>query len=163
MKRTERIPNKILTREQVAELSKKWKDEGATVVFTNGCYDILHRGHLELLTQSASLGDKLIVALNTDASVKRLKGDARPVNNESFRAWMMASLEIVDAVVLFDEETPALLIEAITPTILVKGGDYKIDQIVGADHVLASGGKVEIIPFVTGYSTTNLIQKIQQL
>lgn len=163
MKRTERIPNKILTREQVAELSKKWKDEGATVVFTNGCYDILHRGHLELLTQSASLGDKLIVALNTDASVKRLKGDARPVNNESFRAWMMASLEIVDAVVLFDEETPAILIEAITPTILVKGGDYKIDQIVGADHVLASGGKVEIIPFVTGYSTTNLIQKIQQL
>lgn len=163
MKRTERIPNKILTREQVAELSKKWKDEGATVVFTNGCYDILHRGHLELLTQSASLGDKLIVALNTDASVKRLKGDARPVNNESFRAWMMASLEIVDAVVLFDEETPALLIEAITPTILVKGGDYKIDQIVGADHVLASGGKVEIIPFVTGYSTTILIQKIQQL
>lgn len=163
MKRTERITNKILTREQVAELSKKWKAEGATMVFTNGCYDILHRGHLELLTQSASLGDKLIVALNTDASVKRLKGDARPVNNESFRAWMMASLEIVDAVVLFDEETPALLIEAITPTILVKGGDYKIDQIVGADHVLASGGKVEIIPFVTGYSTTNLIQKIQQL
>lgn len=163
MKQTERIWQKIQTLEQLREQCASWKNEGASVVFTNGCYDILHKGHLELLSQSASLGDKLIVALNTDASVRRLKGDSRPVNNESFRAWMMASLEIVDAVVLFDEPTPEALIEALSPSVLVKGGDYTIDQIVGAPHVLANGGKVEIIPFVTGYSTTNLIQKIQQL
>lgn len=163
MNKTERILQKIQTREALGEQTKRWKQEGLSVVFTNGCYDILHKGHLELLNTSAQMGDKLIVALNTDASVKRLKGDSRPVNNESFRAWMMASLEIVDSVVLFDEPTPALLIETITPTILVKGGDYTIDQIVGAEHILNHGGKVEIVPFVTGYSTTNLIQKIQQL
>lgn len=163
MKYTEKINQKIKSKEQLAFLSREWKEKGFSIVFTNGCYDILHKGHLELLTQSAALGDKLIVALNTDASVKRLKGDSRPVNNEAFRCWMMASLEIVDAVVLFDEQTPALLIESITPTILVKGGDYTVDQIVGAEHVLANGGKVEIIPFVTGYSTTTMIQKIQNL
>lgn len=163
MKQTEKILQKVRTIDELAEQSRIWKEQGFTVVFTNGCYDILHNGHLELLTRSASLGDKLIVALNTDASVKRLKGDQRPVNNEGFRSWMMASLEIVDAVVLFDEQTPALLIEALSPSVLVKGGDYTIDQIIGAEHVLSNGGKVEIIPFVTGYSTTNMIQKIQNL
>lgn len=163
MKHTEIIKQKIKTREELASLSREWKNEGLSVVFTNGCYDILHKGHLELLTQSAALGDKLVVALNTDASVKRLKGDGRPVHNEAFRSWMMASLEIVDAVVLFDEETPILLIESITPSVLVKGGDYTIDQIIGAPHILLNGGKVEIIPFVNGYSTTNMIEKIKNV
>ncbi|MFN5642120.1 MAG: D-glycero-beta-D-manno-heptose 1-phosphate adenylyltransferase [Sphingobacteriales bacterium] len=163
MNQTDRIPKKILSKERLTDLCSKWKLDGLTVVFTNGCFDILHSGHLELLTQSASLGDKLIVALNSDASIKRLKGDLRPIHHESFRCWMMASLEIVDAVVLFDEQTPLQLIGSFTPTVLVKGGDYAIDQVVGAEHVLSNGGKVEIIPFVNGYSTTNIIEKIQKL
>jgi D-beta-D-heptose 7-phosphate kinase/D-beta-D-heptose 1-phosphate adenosyltransferase len=132
-------------------------------VFTNGCFDILHKGHLEILTRSAEFGDILVVALNTDASVKNLKGDGRPVNNQDFRTWMMASLEIVDAVILFDEQTPAELIEAITPDIIVKGGDYTVDQVVGAKHVLSLGGEVKIVPIVKGYSTTGIIEAIQKL
>ena len=123
MKHTERIPHKIFERNALNQQCELWRKQGKKIVFTNGCFDILHRGHLEILTRSAELGEILVVALNTDASVKRLKGDQRPVNNESFRAWMMASLEIVDAVTLFDEPTPLELIETITPDILVKGGD----------------------------------------
>jgi rfaE bifunctional protein nucleotidyltransferase chain/domain len=163
MTQTDRIPHKIYKRSDLASQVRAWKNEGLKVVFTNGCFDILHRGHLEILTKSAEMGDKLVVALNTDASVKRLKGDQRPVNNEDFRAWMMANLEIVDAVVLFDEDTPASLIEAVSPDILVKGGDYTVDQIAGANHVLQHGGEVRIVPIVKGFSTSNIIATIQRL
>lgn len=163
MNQTDRIPKKIFSKEQLVEKSQIWKKEGLITTFTNGCFDILHSGHLELLTRSAALGDKLIVALNSDVSIKQLKGDSRPIQNENFRCWMMASLEIVDAVVLFDEQTPLQLIQSISPSILVKGGDYSLDQVIGAEHVLSAGGKVEIIPFVNGFSTTNIIQQIQNL
>jgi D-glycero-beta-D-manno-heptose 1-phosphate adenylyltransferase len=163
MKHTERIRNKIFERPALAAQSAEWKRQGRKVVFTNGCFDILHKGHLEILTRSAEFGDILVVALNTDASVKRLKGDLRPVNNEDFRTWMMASLEIVDAVILFDEQTPAELIEAITPDIIVKGGDYTVDQVVGAEHVIGHGGEVKIVPIVKGYSTSGIIAAIQKL
>jgi D-beta-D-heptose 7-phosphate kinase/D-beta-D-heptose 1-phosphate adenosyltransferase len=163
MKHTERIRYKIFERPALAAQCNEWKNQGRKVVFTNGCFDIIHKGHLEILTRSAEFGDILVVALNTDASVKKLKGDLRPVNNEDFRTWMMASLEIVDAVILFDEPTPAELIEAITPDIIVKGGDYTVDQVVGADHVIRHGGEVKIVPIVKGYSTTGIISAIQKL
>jgi D-glycero-beta-D-manno-heptose 1-phosphate adenylyltransferase len=163
MRFPEKIKEKIFLADALTQQCEKWKNQGSSLVFTNGCFDILHKGHLEILCHAAGLGDKLIVALNTDASVRRLKGDQRPVNDESFRSYMMASLEIVDAVVLFDEPTPADLIRKLTPNVLVKGGDYQADQVVGADHVLQQGGQVCIVPFVTGYSTTGLIEKIRQL
>jgi rfaE bifunctional protein nucleotidyltransferase chain/domain len=153
----------ILTKDQLVDQSKKWKETGKKVVFTNGCFDILHRGHLQILTTSASFGDVLVVGINTDASVKRLKGPLRPVNDEAFRSIMLASLRYVDAVVLFDEPTPLSLIEDIMPDVLVKGGDYTVNQIVGAEEVLQNGGKVEIVPIVKGYSTTKLIESIQNL
>lgn len=163
MNQTDRIPRKIFERRELAEQCAEWKKQGKKIVFTNGCFDILHKGHLDSLTRSAGFGDILLVALNTDASVKRLKGEQRPVNDEDFRTWMMASLEIVDAVTLFDEPTPLELIEIITPDILVKGGDYSIDQIVGAEHVIKNGGEVKILPIVQGYSTTGIIAAIQKL
>ena len=137
--------------------------KGKKLVFTNGCYDILHRGHLELLAKAADMGNILIVGVNTDASVKRLKGDDRPINHEQDRAFQLASLLCVDAVCLFDEDTPENLIKSIHPDVLVKGGDYTIDTIVGAQHVLSYNGSVEVIPFVEGYSTTSLISTIKKL
>lgn len=153
----------ILTKDQIAGKSKDWKAAGKKIVFTNGCFDILHKGHLQILTTSASLGDILIVGINTDASVRKLKGPLRPVNNEDFRSLMLASLRYVDAVVLFDTPTPLSLILAIMPDVLVKGGDYNVDQIVGAEEVLQNGGQVEIVPIVKGYSTTKIIETIQNL
>ncbi len=140
-----------------------WRSQGKKIVFTNGCFDILHHGHLDLIAKAADLGNILIVGLNTDASVKRLKGNDRPVNHEKDRLFQMASLLCVDAVCLFDEDTPEELIKSINPDVLVKGGDYTIDKIVGAKNVLDNGGSVEIIPFVQGYSTTNLIDNIKKL
>jgi D-beta-D-heptose 7-phosphate kinase/D-beta-D-heptose 1-phosphate adenosyltransferase len=163
MSSTRSITEKIHSIEELFSICTEWKQQGFSVVFTNGCFDILHRGHLQILTEAASLGDKLIVALNTDASVKRLKGDQRPVNDEEFRSFMMASLEMVDAVILFDDPTPEAIINRLTPDVLVKGGDYLAEQIVGATHVLKNGGKVCIVPIVSGYSTTGLIEKIQRL
>ncbi|HSF45628.1 MAG TPA: D-glycero-beta-D-manno-heptose 1-phosphate adenylyltransferase [Chitinophagaceae bacterium] len=163
MKQTERITQKIFERNALEKQCEVWRKQGKKIVFTNGCFDILHKGHLEILTKSAEFGDILVVALNTDASVKRLKGDQRPVNNEDFRTLMLASLEIVDAVTLFDEPTPLELIQTITPNILVKGGDYTVDQIVGAQYVLSQGGEVKIVPYVKGYSTTGIIAAIQRL
>lgn len=157
------IQNKIIDASALQRLVNIWKASGKKVVFTNGCYDILHKGHLTLLTQAAQLGDKLIVALNTDASVKRLKGEERPLNNEEDRAMQMASLLLVDAVCLFDEDTPENLIKTLNPDILVKGGDYTIDNIVGAEHVQSYGGNVQTIPFVEGYSTSSLLERIKKL
>ena len=152
----ENIERKIISAAQ-------WqKPEGRKVVFTNGCFDILHRGHATYLAQARELGDLLVVGLNTDASVRRLKGPSRPVNNEHDRAFLLAALACVDFVILFDEDTPAELIRRVQPDVLVKGGDYTLDNIVGADFVLQNGGTVTTIPFVDGYSTTLTLQKISQ-
>ena len=133
------------------------------VVFTNGCFDILHRGHIEYLARARSLGDLLVVGVNTDASVRRLeKGSDRPFNAERDRALVVASLEVVDAVTIFDEDTPLELIEALLPDVLVKGGDYSIDQVVGRGVVERAGGEVRILPFVSGFSTTDLINRIRK-
>lgn len=163
MNKVSLIQDKIVDREQLREKASQWRKEGKKLVFTNGCFDILHKGHLEVLTASAGFGDILVVGLNTDASVSRLKGPERPVNHESFRTWMMASLQIVDAVTLFDEPTPWELLEVLQPDVIVKGGDYTVDQVVGAKEVLARGGEVRIVPIVQGYSTTALIETIRKL
>ncbi|MGN6437708.1 MAG: D-glycero-beta-D-manno-heptose 1-phosphate adenylyltransferase [Agriterribacter sp.] len=163
MKYPQLIKNKILTVDGIRHQVKRWKLLGKKIVFTNGCFDILHNGHIEILSQAAQSGDVLVIGVNADASVKRLKGAARPVNNETFRSLMLASLTIVDAVVIFEEDTPLSLINEIEPDVLLKGGDYTIDQIVGAEEVIKNGGEVKIVPLVKGFSTTSLIQKIQEL
>lgn len=138
----------------------RFKDQ--KIVFTNGVFDLLHRGHVDYLSRAADLGDVLIVGLNTDRSVKRLgKGDARPIQDEKTRAMLLAAMRFVDYVVLFDEETPYDLIEKIKPDVLVKGGDYKIEEIVGADLVLARNGEVKTLDFLPGFSTTNIEKKIK--
>jgi rfaE bifunctional protein nucleotidyltransferase chain/domain len=152
---------KILKWEDAIKTVKKWKSNGQTVVFTNGCFDILHLGHVDYLEKASNLGNKMMVGLNTDASVSRIKGLNRPITNEISRSRVMASLSFVDAVVLFDEETPLQLIEVLKPDILVKGNDYLAENIVGAKFVLENGGKVETIPLVSGYSTTAIVQKIK--
>ena len=153
---------KILALDEAQKLVSNWKDEGNEVVFTNGCFDIVHLGHVDYLEKASQLGQKMIVALNTDQSVSRLKGPERPINNEYARTRIIASLGFVDAVILFGEETPLSVIEALVPDILVKGNDYSIDKIVGADFVLEHGGKVETIPLVAGYSTTNIVSKLKK-
>lgn len=152
--------DKIYSLDALINKRKEWKDQ--KVVFTNGCFDILHLGHVDYLEKAASKGDKLIVALNTDASVSKLKGPTRPVNNENARARIIAALAFVDAVIFFSEDTPLSLIKQLKPDILVKGSDYKISNIVGANIVMENGGKVETIDLVEGYSTTNIINKINQ-
>ena len=138
-----------------------WRFKDDKIVFTNGCFDILHKGHIEYLAKAASLGTKLVIGLNTDASVKRLKGDSRPVNDENARALFLASLVFVDKVILFDTDTPRDLIDFVQPDVLVKGGDYKPEEIVGYDIVKAKGGEIVTLDFVEGYSTTSLIEKMK--
>lgn len=157
----EQTADKILTLEEARTAVTRWHDEGKKVVFTNGCFDIVHLGHIDYLEKARALGDKLILGLNTDASVSRLKGPLRPVVNEAARARLMAALSFVDTVILFDEPTPLQLIEAVGPDILVKGDDYSVENIVGADFVIANGGEVKTIPLVKGYSTSSLIEKIR--
>ena len=134
---------------------------GKTIVFTNGCFDILHPGHVAYLNEAKALGDLLVVGLNSDASVKRLKGADRPVNNEQDRKFMLLNLKAVDHVAIFEEDTPYELIKSLSPNILVKGGDWKPEQIVGSDLVLANGGKVLSLKFIDGHSTSTLISKVQ--
>ncbi len=153
---------KIMTLPQLLEQVKKWKSAGDKIVFTNGCFDIVHLGHVDYLEKSSLLGDKMILGLNTDASVSAIK-PGRPITNEESRSRVMASLGFVDAVILFGEETPYELIKAINPDILVKGDDYTVENIVGADIVMKNGGEVKTISLVQGYSTTNVINKIKQL
>ncbi|MDI9870105.1 D-glycero-beta-D-manno-heptose 1-phosphate adenylyltransferase [Flectobacillus roseus] len=155
--------DKICTLEQAIDQVEKWQSEGKKIVFTNGCFDIVHLGHIDYLEKARKLGDKLVLGLNTDASVNRLKGPTRPVVNEYARSRMMAAFEFVDTVILFDEPTPLQVIEQVKPDILVKGDDYTVETIVGSDFVLAKGGEVKTISLVEGYSTTSLIQKIKQL
>lgn len=163
MKATRHIQQKILDGYHLQQELMRCRKFNKKIAFTNGCFDILHAGHIHSLMQAASFADVLIVGLNSDASTKRLKGDNRPVNNEENRVLLLASLEMVDAVVLFDEDTPFELITSIMPDVLVKGGDYTVDTIVGAKEVMANGGTVEIIPLVEGLSTTSLLQKIERL
>lgn len=152
--------HKILSAKDVELLREAWRLKGLTVAFTNGCFDILHRGHIASLSQAAESADILVVGINSDKSVKRLKGEERPINSELDRAEMLSSLLIVDAVVIFDEDTPLELIQCVKPDVLVKGGDYTVEQIVGAKEVQNAGGKVIINPIVNGYSTTSFIDKI---
>ena len=140
-----------------------WKQQGKRIVFTNGCFDIVHLGHIDYLQKARNLGDKMVVGVNSDESVSRLKGSSRPVVDEYARQRMMASMQFVDAVVLFGEDTPLQLIQNILPDILVKGNDYTIENIVGSDVVIQNGGSVETIELVPGYSTSNLIKLIQNL
>ncbi|MCF8448914.1 MAG: D-glycero-beta-D-manno-heptose 1-phosphate adenylyltransferase [Taibaiella sp.] len=163
MEKIQWIQHKIFSREELVRECNGWRLRNKKIVFTNGCFDILHHGHLDLLARAASLGNMLVVGLNTDSSVQRLKGPLRPITHEQDRAFQIASLLFADAVCLFDEDTPEELIKAIKPDILVKGGDYTIDKIVGADFVQQNGGEVHIIPFVDGYSTTGIISRIQKL
>lgn len=164
MKKTlnELISQKIISGPEIDRYAYRMGFIGKKVVFTNGCFDILHRGHLEYLQAAADLGDILVVGLNSDASVKRLKGENRPINNQNDRAFALASLVFVDAVIIFDEDTPLELIQRVKPNVLVKGGDYSIGNIVGADFVKNIGGEVQVIPFVDGYSTTQIIDKMKE-
>jgi D-beta-D-heptose 7-phosphate kinase/D-beta-D-heptose 1-phosphate adenosyltransferase len=151
---------KILDFDGVLRRVAEWRASGETVVFTNGCFDLLHVGHITLLEDCRRFGSKLVLGLNTDASVSRLKGPSRPIVGEYERARVMSALAAVDAVVLFDQETPLELIRALRPNVLVKGGDYTIETVVGHAEVLADGGRVEIVPTVEGFSTTNIIEKL---
>lgn len=152
------IEKKIIAGSDIAQINDNWKDK--TIVFTNGCFDIIHSGHINYLSRARDLGDKLIIGLNSDDSVRRLKGPSRPINNAKDRAYLLAAFAFVDAIVIFDEDTPFELISIIKPSILVKGGDYTKETIVGADLVENSGGKVVVLPFLPGYSSTNIIEKI---
>ena len=151
---------KVLDGERLARRIEEWRAAGETIVFTNGCFDLLHVGHVTLLEDCHRFGSKLVLGLNSDASVRRLKGPARPVVGERERARVMAALAAVDAVVLFEEDTPMELIRAVRPDVLVKGGDYSVETVVGHEEVIAAGGRVEIVPTVKGFSTTNIVRKL---
>lgn len=157
------IENKIMTAEDAQKRLAQWRLLGKKIAFTNGCFDILHKGHIFSLTQAAAEADYLVVGLNSDSSTKRLKGPERPVNDEQARALLIASLAIVDLVILFEEDTPLELIKSLLPDVIVKGGDYTVEQIAGAKEVIANGGRVVINPIVEGFSTTGLIGKISKL
>jgi rfaE bifunctional protein nucleotidyltransferase chain/domain len=161
MKAIEAIDLKAYTLEKLLTQVAAWKLKGKTVAFTNGCFDILHEGHIASLSAAAKEADYLIVGLNSDASVKQLKGDSRPINNEQSRSIILKNLAVVDAVIIFNEQTPLALITAILPDVLVKGGDYTTETIVGAKEVIAAGGRVVINPIVEGFSTTGTIRQIK--
>ena len=159
MKQSQQISSKIFDREQLNRQLKIWKLLDKKIVFTNGVFDILHKGHLALLNQASSFADVLIVGVNSDASVKRLKGNSRPFNDEYSRTLLLASLVMVDAVIIFEEDTPIELIKNIMPHVLVKGGDYTIEKIVGAKEILDNNGEVKIVPVEKGFSTTLIVEK----
>lgn len=162
MKAVSSIPEKIFTLAGLQSQLKRWRLQNKKIVFTNGVFDILHEGHIASLSEAAALGHILIVGVNADASVKRLKGESRPVNNENSRALILASLVLTDAVIIFEEDTPLNLITAILPDVLVKGGDYTLEQIVGAKEVMANGGEVKIAAILEGFSTTSIIEKMKR-
>jgi len=153
------IEQKIVSRDYFRENALKLHQQ--KIVFTNGCFDVLHFGHVQYLLEARKLGDLLVVGLNSDESVRRLKGPSRPINGEKERAFVLAALAFVDYVTLFEEDTPENLIKVVQPNVLVKGGDYALDQIVGADFVRANGGTVTTIPFVEGYSSTQIIEQLK--
>jgi D-glycero-beta-D-manno-heptose 1-phosphate adenylyltransferase len=162
MKKLEVIQNKIVDNDDnLKRLVAYWRFHEKKIVFTNGCFDLIHRGHIDYLAKAADLGNALIVGLNTDDSVSRIKGKQRPVQDEQSRALILASLHFVNAVVLFDEDTPYNLIQKIQPDVLVKGSDYQPDKIVGYDIVTKNGGEITTIEFLEGYSTSAIIQKLK--
>jgi rfaE bifunctional protein nucleotidyltransferase chain/domain len=158
----EKAANKIKEVPVARELVQQWKRAGQKVVFTNGCFDILHLGHVDYLEKAKALGDKLVLGLNTDDSVSRFKGPNRPIQDQNSRAHVLASLQFVDLVVFFNQDTPLMLISELVPDVLVKGSDYLAENIVGADVVKRNGGEVKTIEFVPGYSTSRVIEKIKK-
>ena len=160
MKSNQAIPNKIYTLDNLERQAKIWKMLGKKIVFTNGVFDIVHHGHIASLTEAASHGDVLVVGVNADASVKKLKGPTRPINDENARAILLASLLQTDAIIIFEEDTPLNLITTIMPQVLVKGGDYTLEQIIGGKEVIAAGGRVVIAQMVDGVSSTKIIEKM---
>jgi D-glycero-beta-D-manno-heptose 1-phosphate adenylyltransferase len=160
MKLPQIIPHKIYDLSGLQHQISRWRVLGKTISFTNGCFDILHQGHIASLSDAAREADFLVVGVNSDASTRRLKGEQRPINDQQARATLLAALLMVDAVIIFEEDTPLELINAVLPDVLVKGGDYTLEQIVGAKEVMESGGRVVINPIVAGYSTSGLIEKI---
>lgn len=154
------ISKKIIDRNDISVMSSELKNNGKSIVFTNGCFDILHFGHIYLLSEAALTGDHLLVALNSDRSVREIKGEGRPLVNQADRAILLASLEMVDAVVIFDEATPEQIIREIKPDVLVKGGDYQESQVVGAEYITSLGGIVKIISLQENYSTTAILKKM---
>ena len=161
MSHLEKINDKIISLEALKLRVENWKSSSEKIVFTNGCFDILHRGHIDVLAKTADLGDKLIIGLNSDSSIRKLKEDNRPIVDEKSRALLLAAFSFVDAIVLFSGQTPFNLIADIKPDILAKGGDYKIEEIVGYEVVQQNGGEVITIPLTEGFSSTNIIDKIQ--
>ena len=155
------IDTKIFTLPDLLSRINQWRQLGKTIAFTNGCFDILHEGHIYSLSQAASEADYLIVGVNADASVKKLKGESRPINNENSRSKLLASLMLVDAVIIFKEDTPLDLIKSLLPDVLIKGGDYKVNEIAGAKEVIENGGRVVINPILNGFSTTSIIDKMK--
>jgi D-beta-D-heptose 7-phosphate kinase/D-beta-D-heptose 1-phosphate adenosyltransferase len=156
------VTDKIKTVDQIAAIAAQAKKNGRSVVFTNGCFDLLHRGHVHILRQAKAAGDILIVGMNSDRSVKSIKGSARPILPETDRVELIAAMEMVDYVVLFDESDPYQLIAAIKPNVLAKGGDWSADKIVGSDIVERNGGRVAVIPYLKGFSTTEIIERIRK-
>ena len=160
-KALERVKNKIFNKNNLLEKLEIWRGAKKKIVFTNGCFDLIHLGHIEVLARSADLGDILIIGVNTDSSIKELKGNNRPIIEEDSRAQQLASLEFVDAVILFNEQTPLELVKFIKPNIITKGGDYNSEEVVGNEIAVENNGKVIIIPLTQGYSTTSILDKIK--
>lgn len=163
MLKVNQVQKKIFSLSGLIEKNNEWKTQGENIVFTNGCFDLIHKGHIEMLTSAADLGSKLIVGLNSDSSVKKLKKKDRPIIDEISRSTLLASFSFVDAVILFSEETPINLINKLLPDFLVKGGDYQKENIVGAETITRHGGDVVVIPFIDGFSTSKIIQKIKRI
>lgn len=162
MNQLDKVLHKIVTLDEAQKIVANWKAQGEKVVFTNGCFDIIHKGHVFYLAQARELGTKLILGLNTDESIKRLKGPERPIKELESRALTIASFEFIDLVIPFGEDTPLQLISSLLPDVLIKGSDYEIKNIVGAKEVLANGGEVKTIDFVDGFSTTNYFKKLKK-
>jgi rfaE bifunctional protein nucleotidyltransferase chain/domain len=157
-----RIRQKLYLKEDLIQQIAAWKANGQKIVFTNGCFDIIHPGHIDYLAKAAGLGDKLVIGVNTDRSVQKLKGPHRPIQDQDARAFILAALEFTSAIILFDEDTPAELIAELKPDFLVKGADYSVCQVVGAESVIKSGGSVVLLPYLEGYSTTSIEDKIRK-
>jgi len=163
MNQLKKIQNKIFTATELLVKRKEWQSDNKKIVWTNGCFDLLHLGHIDYLSKAKDQGDILLVGVNSDESVRRIKKEGRPITDEKSRSTLMASLQFVDAVVIFDEDTPFEMIKLIQPDVLVKGSDYKAEEIVGYDIVTAKGGKVVTIDFLPGYSTTAIEKKIRKV
>lgn len=156
------LSDKIVSLSKLSSKLDEWRSAKKRIVFTNGCFDLLHAGHIAYLTDAAALGDVLVLGLNSDRSVQRIKGPERPINDEKTRSAVLAGMFFIDAIVFFDEDTPLNVIKTVLPDVLVKGGDYKIEDIVGAQETVENGGEVQVLTFLPGYSSTAIIDKIRK-